>query len=114
MRNLSISSLVVWPQVMNKIVFVWGQWRQGFNLSHAFIFSFIFFHLFFLGIILFFIFASFLKLNHKNHTTMDEDRDKIEYPNQMLKKEDHSDKNLHLTHPFHANSNIFHISSEIF
>jgi hypothetical protein len=45
---------------------------------------------------------------------MDEDRDKIEYPNQMLKKEDHSDKNLHLTHPFHANSNIFHISSEIF
>ncbi len=67
-----------------------------------------------MGIILFFIFASFLKLNRKNHTTMDEDRDKIEYPNQMLKKEDHSDKNLHLTHPFHANSNIFHISSEIF
>jgi hypothetical protein len=45
------------------------------------------FPFFFFGIILFFIFASFLKLNHKNQTTMDEDRHKIEYPNPNVEEE---------------------------
>ncbi len=78
MGNWSISWLIL-PHIINRILFVWGPMRlcvkpvrpksrdQGFNLSY----------IFFLGIVLLFIFASFFKLNIKSKTTMDEHKHKI-------------------------------------
>jgi hypothetical protein len=81
MENLNTSWLVVWPQIINKMIFVWGpmsscvkplRLKVGPRLE-----PFICFHSLFLEIIFLCIFASFFKLNPQNQITMDEHRHKI-------------------------------------
>ncbi len=79
MGILSTSWLIIWPQVINKILFVWGPMSSCVkslrskvgNKSSTLLYAFIF--IFFVGMIFFLLFTSFLK-----------------------------NENLHLTHLFHA------------
>jgi hypothetical protein len=69
MGNLNIFWFIVWPQIINNILFSWGPMRshvkplwpkmkdQGFNSSYVFIFK---------KIIIISIFVSILKLNSKS------------------------------------------------
>ncbi len=80
MENLSISWLFFGPKLLTKTLFVWWpmsscvkSWRleskdQGFNSSYILSFLFYWHQSFFSS------FASFLKINSNNPTTMDERR----------------------------------------
>jgi hypothetical protein len=70
MKNLSISWLVVWPQVINRILFIWGPMNSFFKAIKAKnenprLQPLICFHYSFLGIYIYIhiIFGSFLKLS---------------------------------------------------